>query len=67
MIMMIFFSADRYGDRSPRSIPARIFAIIWTLAGLVIIGILVGGVASSLTSVTVAQSIILYGAKVRLK
>lgn len=65
MIMMLFLF--RYGDRSPRSIPARIFAIIWTLAGLVIIGILVGGVASSLTSVTVDQSIILYGAKVRLK
>ena len=58
------FSVDRYGDRSPRSIPARIFAILWTLTGLVIIVILVGGVASSLTSVTVDHSIILYGAKV---
>ena len=67
--MMIFslVSVGRYGDRSPRSIPARIFSIIWTLTGLVIIGILVGAVASSLTSVTVDHSIILYGAKVCLK
>lgn len=67
--MMIFslVSVGRYGDRSPRSIPARIFSIIWTLTGLVIIGILIGAVASSLTSVTVDHSIILYGAKVCLK
>ncbi|XP_078343113.1 uncharacterized protein LOC144628876 isoform X2 [Oculina patagonica] len=53
-----------YGDRSPRSIPARIFAIMWTLTGLVIIGILIGAIASSLTSVTVDHSIILYGSKI---
>lgn len=40
---------------------------MWTLTGLVFIGILVGAVASSLTSVTVDHSIILYGAKVCLK
>lgn len=55
---------NRYGDRSPRSVPARIFGIMWTLTGLVIISILIGAIASSLTSVTVEQSIMLYGAKV---
>ena len=40
---------------------------MWTLTGLVFIGMLVGAVASSLTSVTVDHSIILYGAKVCLK
>lgn len=54
----------RYGDRSPRSIPARIFGIVWTLTGLVIIGILVGAIASSLTSVNVQKDITLYGTKV---
>ncbi|KAL9960831.1 hypothetical protein ACROYT_G034336 [Oculina patagonica] len=53
-----------YGDRSPRSIPARIFGIMWTLTGLVIISILIGAIASSLTSVTVEQSIMLYGLKI---
>jgi len=53
-----------YGDRAPKSIPARIFGIIWTLTGLVIIGILIGAIASSLTDVTVQKDIILYGAKI---
>ena len=55
---------NRYGDRSPRSIPARILGIIWTLIGLVIISVLVGALATALTSVTVEQPIILYGSKV---
>ena len=58
---MLFY---RYGDRSPSSIPARIFGIVWTLTGLVIIGILVGAIASSLTSVNVQKDITLYGTKV---
>ncbi|XP_022810159.1 uncharacterized protein LOC111347166 isoform X2 [Stylophora pistillata] len=53
-----------YGDRSPRSVPARMFGIAWTLTGLVIISILVGAIASALTSVTVKYPVILYGSKV---
>ena len=64
---MTYFFAIRYGDRSPRSIPARIFAVAWTLTGLVIIGVLVGAIASSLTSVTVDHPIMLYGSKVFVK
>ncbi|XP_022801143.1 contactin-3-like [Stylophora pistillata] len=36
-----------YGDRSPRSVPARMFGIAWTLTGLVIISILVGAIQNS--------------------
>lgn len=61
-IAILFYS---YGDRAPKSIPARIFGIIWTLTGLVIISILVGAIASSLTTVTVEQDIMLYGTEVR--
>ena len=39
-------------------------AIIWTLAGVVIIGLLVGGIAVSLTNETVGMDFKLYGAKV---
>lgn len=59
--LLLFY---RYGDRSPRSIAARIFSIAWTLTGLVIIGVLVGAIASSLTSVNVQKDITLYGTKV---
>ena len=57
---------DRYGDRAPKSIIGRIFGIMWTLTGLVIISILIGAIASSLTSVTVERDVILYGTEVNL-
>ncbi|XP_022801144.1 uncharacterized protein LOC111338866 [Stylophora pistillata] len=53
-----------YGDRSPRSILARIFGIIWILTGLVVISILIGAIASSLTFITVDKPVNLYGAKI---
>ena len=52
----------RYGDRTPLSNAARIVAIVWTLTGVVIIGILVGFIAVSLTSVSVGVDYKLYGA-----
>ena len=62
--LLIF--VDRYGDRAPKSIMGRIFGIMWTLTGLVIISILIGAIASSLTSVTVERDVILYGTEVNL-
>ncbi|CAH3164520.1 unnamed protein product, partial [Porites evermanni] len=53
-----------YGDRAPKSIIGRIFGIMWTLTGLVIISILIGAIASSLTSVTVERDVILYGTEI---
>lgn len=61
IIVSILF---RYGDRAPKSIAGRIFGIIWTLTGLVIISILIGAIASSLTTVTVEKEIMLYGTEV---
>lgn len=65
-IVLVCLFINRYGDRSPRSIPARIFGIIWTLIGLVIISVLVGALSTTLTSVTVEHPIILYGSKVTM-
>ncbi|XP_048582741.1 uncharacterized protein LOC5513116 isoform X3 [Nematostella vectensis] len=53
-----------YGDRCPVSVPARILSIGWTLAGVVIIGILVGSIATSLSSITIKQASSLYGHRV---
>ena len=64
--MSVTCTPCRYGDRCPRSIPARVFGIIWTLIGLVIISILIGAIASSLTYVNVDKPVTLYGAKVCL-
>ena len=38
-----------YGDKSPKSIPARLFSIIWIYTGIVIFGI----IAASLTAVII--------------
>ena len=62
----LLISVDRYGDRAPKSIIGRIFGIMWTLTGLVIVSILIGAIASSLTSVTVERDVILYGTEVNL-
>jgi hypothetical protein len=59
-------STHRYGDRAPTTVQGRIFSIVWTLYGLVITGILVGNLTSSLTA-SVAFSlneVNLYKAKV---
>ena len=66
LLMSVTCTPCRYGDHCPRSIPARVFGIIWTLIGLVIISILIGAIASSLTYVNVNKPAILYGAKVFL-
>ena len=59
--VMKFFS--RYGDRSPITIPGRLFAISWILMGLVIISIVTGGIVTSITSVLVVQESKIYGAQ----
>lgn len=48
------FPSDRYGDRCPQSIPAKIFAMVWFLVGLIIFAIFMGSLASILT-VTVVK------------
>ncbi|XP_001638933.2 uncharacterized protein LOC5519017 [Nematostella vectensis] len=53
-----------YGDRSPVKVSSRLFAIIWTLAGLVLTSLLTGSIATSLTTAAVSTEVILYGAKV---
>ena len=41
-----------YGDKSPKSIPARLFSIVWIFTGIVIFGI----IAASLTTIVVEGS-----------
>ncbi|XP_048586559.1 uncharacterized protein LOC5521005 [Nematostella vectensis] len=53
-----------YGDRSPKTVGARLFAIIWTLYGLVLISFITSAITTSLTSVTMATEIMLYGTDV---
>ncbi|XP_031565189.1 uncharacterized protein LOC116300451 [Actinia tenebrosa] len=53
-----------YGDRFTVTDAGKVFSMIWTLTGIVIISMLTGSIATDLTSETVEQDIMLYGAKV---
>ncbi|KAL9950407.1 hypothetical protein ACROYT_G042895 [Oculina patagonica] len=46
-----------YGDLCPKSILAKIFAMVWFLVGLVIFSVFMGALASLLTVTTVKQTI----------
>ena len=65
-VMKCFISLTlcSYGDRSPRTKLGRVFAIVWTLMGLVVTGIMIGDLASSLTVSVADVEKIIYGAKV---
>lgn len=41
-----------YGDKSPKSIVARTFSIIWIMLGLIIMAIFTANVTSALTAVS---------------
>ena len=41
----------RYGDRTPKSDPAKAFAIVWFLVGLVVFALFSSGLSSDLTLV----------------
>ncbi|XP_031571660.1 uncharacterized protein LOC116305827 isoform X3 [Actinia tenebrosa] len=53
-----------YGDRAPVTILGRLFGIFWTLAGLVVLSVVVGAISSSLATVSMDTNVPLYGTKI---
>lgn len=53
-----------YGDRYPRSIGGRLFAVMWILVGMVIISIFTAALTTSLTTLSLETKVKLPGAKV---
>ena len=51
---------DRYGDRCPQSIPAKIFAMAWFLVGLSIFTIFMGFLTTTLTVTIVKKDSIVH-------
>ena len=47
---LIIFAINSYGDKSPKSIVARIFSIIWIMMGLIVMAIFTASVTSALTA-----------------
>jgi hypothetical protein len=58
------FLQCRYGDTTAKSVPGRIFAVVWILTGLCLYSILIGDLSSSLSATVSVSKTILYGAKV---
>ena len=57
----------RYGDKSPKSVPSRIFAMIWIQTGLIVMAIFMAVITSALTSVSLGSDTkVLHGSTVRL-
>ena len=58
-----FFS--RYGDRCASGVATRLFSIVWTLSGLIVLVILIGSIATRLTHFGhVGPYVTLYGTQV---
>ncbi|XP_048584451.1 uncharacterized protein LOC5515158 isoform X2 [Nematostella vectensis] len=53
-----------YGDRIPKSVPARIFALTWTWMGIATIAVLTSTITASLMSMVFKSDLILYGTPV---
>ena len=50
ILIKIFFRHSRYGDRAPKSTPARIISGIWFILGLAMISILNSKFTATMTS-----------------
>ena len=60
----LFICLCSYGDRYPRSMGGRLFAVMWILVGMVIISIFTAALTSSLTTLSLETQVKLPGAKV---
>ena len=56
----------RYGDKTPKSVAARLFAVGWIMIGVTICSILTATLSSALTSVTVESVGVIAGIKVHI-
>ena len=54
----------RYGDRIPKSIPARSFAFLWTWTGIATMAVVTSSITASLMSMVFRSEKMLYGTKV---
>lgn len=57
----------RYGDRIPKSIPARLFAFLWTWTGIATMAVITSSITASLMSMVFKPERMIYGTKVMNK
>lgn len=59
-----YFSFRRYGDFVPSNKLSQFLMLFWILAGLVVMGLITGVIASGMTVGDISGEISLYGTKV---
>ena len=64
LVLYFSFYPHRYGDKTARGFWARIVAILWTMVGLVVNGILIGALSTAVTIASVDETTTLYGSTV---
>ncbi|XP_015753438.1 PREDICTED: phosphatidylinositol phosphatase PTPRQ-like [Acropora digitifera] len=52
-----------YGDRIPKSIPARLFAFIWTWVGIATTAVIMSNITASLMNMVFQPAMMLYGTR----
>ena len=57
-------SLCRYGDKTPKSVCARLFAVVWILIGVTVCSVMTASLTSALTSVKFEQYDITTGKQV---
>ena len=55
----------RYGDKVPKSVVARLFAVVWILFGLVIMAIFMASITTALTAASIEPDKSLANKKVK--
>ena len=58
------FFACRYGDRTPKSLSARLFALFWITIGVVTVALFNANMTSQLTALSFSSKHYFYGEKV---
>lgn len=48
IVLYLYEVMSRYGDTSPKSVPARLYSILWMLLGMVAFSVLTANFTSSL-------------------
>ena len=55
LLLLMLFWTTRYGDKTPKSTFARLFAVVWIMIGVTMCSILTATLSSALTSVNVER------------
>ena len=65
-IVCFFPLSSRYGDKTPKSIPARIYSAFWMIFGMIILSMFTAEVTSGMTAKELVPLNAFLGKKVRL-